>query len=61
MSTENTNIEQSITKLKELKNILKQKQDSVCYQIQQQQTKLSKEKEQDKLKHIKNQKDFNKN
>lgn len=55
------NIEQTITKLKELKGILKQKQDGVDYQIQQQKTKLSQEKEHNKLKHIKNQKDFNNN
>ena len=55
------NIEQTITKLKELKVILKQKQDGVDYQIQQQRTKLSKEKENKKLKHLKNKQEFSKN
>ena len=55
------NIEQSITKLKELKVILKKKLDGVDYQIQQQKTKLSKEKEQTKLIHLKHHQDFSKN
>lgn len=55
------NIEQKITKLKELKGILKQKLDGVNYQIAQEKTKLSKEKEQIKLKHLKHHQDFSKN
>ncbi len=55
------NIESTLTKLKELKGMLKQKLDGVDYQIQQQKTKLSKEKEQNKLKHLKHHQDFSKN
>ena len=55
------NIQASLTKLKELKGMLKQKLDGVDYQIAQEKTKLSKEKEKDKLKHIKNHQEFSKN
>ena len=49
--------EQKIEQLKKLKDILKRKLDGVNYQIQQQKIK----KEQKKLKHIKNQREYNKN
>ena len=54
-------IEKNINNLKKVKSVLKGKIDKVDLQIAKMKTLLAKEKEKEKLKHIKSQKTFFKN
>lgn len=57
----NETIKRNIENLNKLKSILKDKINNVDLQLQREKTRLSKEKEKQKLNHIKSQENFQKN